>query len=277
VGYYHRCPVAHVEAGLRTYEREPFPEEKNRQLIGRLANWHFAPTEQARLNLLGEGIAERCIYEVGNTVIDAALWTRDHIAEPSFELAEYLPRSLQRFLAAHDGAPLVLVTAHRRENWGEPIRDIATAVALMLEENPGTVAVWPVHPNPGVRADVGDGLADVTAALRNRILLTEPLGYPAMIHLLTRARFTLTDSGGIQEEASALGVPVLIARDSTERQELVDDGGAALVGTEIGVMVAAASSLLENAEAHAAMCIAHSPFGDGRSAERIARILSEKP
>lgn len=276
VGSYHHCPVAHIEAGLRTYEREPFPEEMNRQVIGRLAHWHFAPTEQAKLNLLSEGVSERCIYEVGNTVIDAALWTRDHIAEPAFPLEAFLPAPLQQFLALHKDAPLVLVTAHRRENWGDPIRDIATAVALILEENPGAVALWPLHPNPSVREDVAEGLAATSSALRSRILFTEPLGYPAMIHLLSRARLTLTDSGGIQEEASALGIPVLIARESTERQELIDDGGAALVGTEVGVMVAAASSLLENAEAHAAMCIPHSPFGDGRSAERIARILSER-
>ena len=277
VGYYHRLPVAHIEAGLRTYEREPFPEEKNRELIGRLAHWHFAPTEQARLNLLSEGISAKCIYEVGNPVIDAALWTRERIADPAFDLARLMPRPLSLFLSRNPDAPLVLVTAHRRENWGEPIRDIATATARILEENPNAVAVWPVHPNPAVVSDVDEGLAGTDPAVRGRLLLTGALEYPVMIHLLTRARLALTDSGGIQEEASALGVPVLIARESTERQELVDGGGAALVGTEVDVMVSAANALLASRAAHAAMCVNESPFGDGHSANRIAQILSERP
>ena len=277
VGYYRRLPVAHIEAGLRTYEREPFPEEKNRELIGRLAHWHFAPTEQARLNLLSEGISAKCIYEVGNPVIDAALWTRERIADPAFDLARLMPRPLSLFLARNPDAPLVLVTAHRRENWGEPIRGIATATARILEENPDAVAVWPVHPNPAVVSDVDEGLAGTDPAVRGRLLLTGALEYPVMIHLMTRARLALTDSGGIQEEASALGVPVLIARESTERQELVDGGGAALVGTEVDVMVSAANALLASRAAHAAMCVNESPFGDGHSANRIAQILSERP
>jgi UDP-N-acetylglucosamine 2-epimerase len=273
VGCYHRKRVAHIEAGLRTYEPDPFPEEKNRQLIGRLAHWHFTPTPQARLNLLHEGIAAQCIHEVGNTVIDAAYWTRERVEAPGMDAGTFLPAELQSFLRCHGDAPLILVTAHRRENWGRPIRHIAQAVVEILRRHPGAVAVWPVHPNPGVVADVEAGLRDANG-VRERIALAPPLGYPALIHVLARARLALTDSGGIQEEASALGTPVLIARESTERQELVDHGGAALVGTDVGTIVAAATELLDNAAAHGAMCLAQSPFGDGRAADRIARILS---
>jgi UDP-N-acetylglucosamine 2-epimerase len=274
VACYHHRRIAHIEAGLRTYEREPFPEEKNRQLISRLAYWHFAPTAQAHRNLLSEGIAEQCIYEVGNTVIDATHWTRDRIASCGFDVGTCLPEGLRPFLRRHADAPMILVTAHRRENWGTPIRDIAAAVAAILRRHPRAVAVWPMHPNPAVAADVERGLSDPAAGVRDRIALTPPLEYPALIHVLARARLALTDSGGIQEEASALGTPVLVARDHTERQELVDRGGAVLVGTAVEAIVAAACELLENADSHGAMCLEHSPFGDGRAAERIARILS---
>lgn len=276
VSYYHRRPVAHVEAGLRTRQREPFPEEKNRELIARLAHWHFAPTPQARRNLLQEGIAPDAVHEVGNTVIDAALWTRECISRPGFDLAQYAPRELCRFLAQHKGRPVMLITAHRRENWGQPIADIAQAVAHVLHERPHAVAVWPVHPNPSVLADIERGLRGVPAQVRERIDLTSPLEYPAMIALLSRCQLTLTDSGGIQEEAAALRVPVLIARESTERQELVDAGGAVLVGTDVRTLVQKAGALLDDPAARAAMQVKRCPFGDGHSARRIAGILSEE-
>ena len=272
--YYHRCPVAHVEAGLRTYEREPFPEEKNREVIGRLARWHFAPTPQARQNLVSEGIGEQCIHEVGNTGIDAALWARDGIRRRDFTLGEFAPEALCRFLERHPDRPLVLVTAHRRENWGEPISNIARAVATLLARNPDAVAVWPVHPNPRVGEDIARGLEGVDPAARERIQLTEPLEYPAMIALLCRCRFTLTDSGGVQEEAAALATPVLIARDSTERQELVDAGGAILVGDCIETMVREGTRLLTDDAAYKGMQISRCPFGDGHAAERIAKVLA---
>jgi UDP-N-acetylglucosamine 2-epimerase len=272
--YYRRRPVAHVEAGLRTYERDPFPEEKNRELIGRLARWHFAPTAQARQNLIGEGIGEQCIHEVGNTGIDAALWARDGIRQRHFTLGEFAPEALCQFLERHRDRPLVLVTAHRRENWGEPISNIARAVAALLARNPDAVAVWPVHPNPSVAEDIARGLEGVEPGVRERIQLTEPLEYPAMIALLCRCRFTLTDSGGVQEEASALATPVLIARDSTERQEIVDAGGAILVGDCIETMVREGTRLITDDAAHRAMQIESCPFGDGRAAERIAKVLA---
>jgi UDP-N-acetylglucosamine 2-epimerase len=277
VAYYHRYRVAHIEAGLRTYGREPFPEEKNRELIGRLAHWHFAPTPQARLNLIGEGIAGQSIYEVGNTVIDATLWTRDRIAAGGFDMGSCLPGELRHFLRRHEDAPLILVTAHRRENWGGPIRAIAAAVASILARHRRAVAIWPVHPNPAVLEAIEAGLAGTAADVRERIALTPPLEYPAMIDFLARARLALTDSGGIQEEASALGTPVLVARASTERQELIDQGGGTLVGTETETIVAAAAELLVNADARDPTALRASPFGDGHAAARIARILSSPP
>jgi UDP-N-acetylglucosamine 2-epimerase (non-hydrolysing) len=266
--------VAHVEAGLRTRRAEPFPEEKNREMIARLARWHFAPTPQARRNLLEEGIAAEAVHEVGNTVIDAALWTRDCTAHPDFDLARYAPGELCRFLTRHRHRPIMLVTAHRRENWGKPIADIAAAVARLLQEHPDAVAVWPVHPNPAVLADIERGLRGIAPEARERIDLTSPLEYPAMIALLSRCHFALTDSGGIQEEAAALRVPVLIARESTERQELVDAGGAVLVGTDVETLVRKAASLLLDPRARDAMQVKRCPFGDGRAARRIAGILS---
>jgi UDP-N-acetylglucosamine 2-epimerase len=277
IGYYYGKEVAHVEAGLRTHEHEPFPEEKNRELIGRLAHWHFSPTKQAKENLLNEGINPTRIFDVGNTVIDAALWTRERIMQPSFDMASVTPRDLHDFMLCFAEQPLILVTAHRRENWGQPIRNIAKALGDIISNHPETVAVWPVHPNPAVRADVHAEICQLPAEVRQRICLTEPLGYQALIALLVRCEFTLTDSGGIQEEASAFGKPVLIARKSTERQELVDTGGAILVGTEVDDIVMHANSLLCDREQYRSMQLEKSPFGDGNSAQRIVDILSNVP
>lgn len=274
--YYHGKPVAHVEAGLRTGEREPFPEEKNRELIGRLATWHFPPTAQARQNLLREGVAERQVHEVGNTVIDAALWVRDRLAAGAADAADAMPPELDRFLQEQHGRKLVLVTAHRRENWGQPIRDVASAVGQLLQEHPDMVAVWPVHPNPQVRDDVETVVNGWSRSCRERICLTDPLDYPALMAVLSGCRFTLTDSGGIQEEASALARPVLITRNATERQELVQAGGARLVGTGIDRIVAESRLLLTDDAAWRAMQLPSSPFGDGRSASRIAGILASQ-
>lgn len=273
--FYQNIPVAHVEAGLRTHEREPFPEEKNRELIGQLAQWHFPPTAQASSNLLSEGIDASDIYQVGNTVIDAALWTRDRITQPSFDMAAMKPQHLQDFEARYADHKLILVTAHRRENWGQPIRNIARAVANVLSEHPDTVAVWPVHPNPAVQADVAAELQSLPPRLKSRICLTEPLGYQALISLLIRCEFTLTDSGGILEEASAFSKPVLVARKSTERQELVDAGGAHLVGTDMVDIFIHAEQLLTNPIAYRRMQLDTSPFGDGHSAARIVDVLSD--
>lgn len=273
-GYYHRRPVAHIEAGLRTGRHEPFPEEKNREIIARLAYWHFPPTHQAKRNLLAEGIDPSRVFEVGNTVIDAALWARDHIARPAFDALRAMPPDLRTFLTRHRMQRMILITAHRRENWGQPIRNIARAVASLIARHPQAIAIWPIHPNPTVRNDVATEFATLPRAVQDRICLTEPLSYPFLIDLLARCEFTLTDSGGIQEEASVFAKPVLIARTSTERQELVDAGGARLVGTEVADILATADLLLADACFYRSMQLPRSPFGDGRSAARIVEILS---
>lgn len=271
--YYHGKPVAHVEAGLRTGQRDPFPEEKNRELIGRLAQWHFPPTEQARRNLLDEGVAQERVFQVGNTVIDAALWVRDRL-QAQGGTTESMPWELRNFLEEQADRKLVLITAHRRENWGEPIRGIARAVGRLLEEFADVAAVWPVHPNPRVRDDVATVVEQLPHASRERLCLTDPLDYPALMAVLARCHFTLTDSGGIQEEASALARPVLITREATERQELLQAGGARLVGTDVERIVSESSRLLRDEETWRSMQLAASPFGDGRSSERIASILT---
>lgn len=273
VGYYHQKPVAHVEAGLRTRQQDPFPEEKNREIIGRLANWHFPPTPRATKNLQEEGIDPGVIFEVGNTVIDAAKWSLKKVGDNPGELDEALPTGLSSFLENSAHARTVLITAHRRENWGQPIRNIAEAVARIVEEFPDVRAVWPVHPNPLVRDDVQTVLAALQPNIRERIFLAEPLSYPALMYLLNLSTFTLTDSGGIQEEASAFAKPVLVARDSTERQELVNAGGAALVGTNIEKIVDEASHLLSDPSHYRSMQVRQSPFGDGLAGNRIASIL----
>jgi UDP-N-acetylglucosamine 2-epimerase (non-hydrolysing) len=272
VGYFRHIPVAHIEAGLRTGLHDPFPEEKNRELIGRLANWHFPPTHQAAANLLREGIPSEQIFEVGNTVIDTALWVKHRMLHE--QLDPGLTPDVFQFLEKHLPARLMLVTAHRRENWGQPIRQIAQAVGTLLQRHRDLVVVWPMHPNPGVREDIQAVCNALPADCRDRLCLTEPLAYPALISLLAHCHFTLTDSGGIQEEASALRRPVLITRDSTERQELVDAGGAWLVGTDPDSIVAHASKLLNDKAAYQAMQLRQSPFGDGQSSERIADVLT---
>lgn len=271
VGYYQKLPVVHVEAGLRTGTHDPFPEEKNRELIARLARWHFTPTPQATRNLLNEGIPAAHIHEVGNTVIDAALWARDLLRQ--HEWTQLMPQDVARFVQRHGCESMLLVTAHRRENWGYRMQRIAAAISGLLQLHPELTVVWPLHPNPQVRADVHQSLSSLPATDRARLCLTEPLNYPALVGLLQQCRFTLTDSGGIQEEASALHKPVLILRDSTERQELVDIGGARLVGTQVHQIIEDASELLADPLLLAAMAVHPSPFGDGQASNRIAHAL----
>ena len=272
--FYQDIPVAHIEAGLRTGVHDPFPEEMNRSVIGRLARWHFPPTAQARHNLLREGIADEHIHEVGNTVIDAAQWARERMSRSC--LKDLVPADVLRFLRLHEHEQLLLVTAHRRENWGRPMQRIAAAVAGLLQLHPQLTIVWPLHPNPQVQADVHMGLSSLPASARARLCLSDPLQYPALITLLEACRFTLTDSGGIQEEASALHKPVLILRESTERQELVDAGGALLAGTLAHQIVELASELLRDTMLLTSMQLPASPFGDGHAAQRIADILSRE-
>lgn len=253
--FHEKIPFAHVEAGLRTGDIDnPFPEEMNRIVAGHLARWHFAPTQRARTNLLREGIPDAAIHVTGNTVIDALF----HVA------AQDAPLEVQLDPAKR----LILVTAHRRENFGEPLAEICRAIARVVADHPDVEVLYPVHPNPNVREVVQRELSGLP-----RIRLCEPLDYAPFIAAMKRAHFILTDSGGVQEEAPALGKPVLVMREETERPEAIEEGVVQLVGTTYGRIVDMATRLLDDEGTYAAMAKGVSPYGDGRAAQRIADIL----
>lgn len=260
--FYEGVRVAHVEAGLRTHAaRDPFPEELNRRLAACLAELHFAPTERARRNLLAEGVPEEIIHVVGNTAVDAARHVRDHVLPglpPDPALAPLLR------------APaLLLVTAHRRESFGAGLLALAEALVVLAERFGERLAIaYPVHRNPHV-----DGPMRARLSGRPNLHLLPPLDYPRFQALLNRARLVLTDSGGVQEEAAALGVPLLVARRASERPEALECGLGELVGLDTGRIVAAAARLLEDDAEHARRARASDVFGDGRAGERIARLL----
>jgi UDP-N-acetylglucosamine 2-epimerase (non-hydrolysing) len=251
--FYHRIPVAHVEAGLRTGDRySPFPEEMNRSLTTRLADLHFAPTAGSRANLLGEGIADERVLVTGNTAIDAL-----------FRVLEQSPPAIKTVGHHH-----LLVTAHRRENHGAGIASICEAVLDLLERYPELTVSFPVHLSPAVRDTVFTRLDG-----HPRVQLTPPLGYRAFVQAMAQATLILSDSGGVQEEAASLDTPVLILRDTTERQEAVDGGSAFLVGTDRQRIVEAAASVLEGRATRPPAGSAN-PFGDGQASRRILdRIL----
>jgi UDP-N-acetylglucosamine 2-epimerase (non-hydrolysing) len=254
--FYARIPVGHVEAGLRTSDRfNPFPEEINRRIIGTVADLHFAPTRSAARALLAEGVAPGSVFATGNTVIDALLMT-----------AARTPRdSARRF---SDRARYILVTAHRRESFGAPIRRICEALRQIAARHPDVGIVFPVHPNPKIRMHVRQLLQNV-----NGVRLVDPLSYVDLVACLRGAHLVLTDSGGIQEEAPALGKPVLVVRETTERPEAVEAGVARLVGTDVQRIVAGVEELLTVPEVHARMSRGTSVFGDGRASARIARAM----
>lgn len=271
--FYHKIPVAHVEAGLRSGSRyDPFPEEMNRELISRLAQWHFAPTQRAAENLKREGIAEERIYLVGNSIVDAVEITRQRLQEnpdkpdPAFSALE-LPAKRA------EGKRIILVTAHRRENWDGPIISVAKAVHTLVTTYPDALVVWPVHANPVVMQTVHSVLGKLPHSLSQRVLLTDPLSYPSLIDLLSQAWLVLTDSGGIQEEAVSLHVPIIVLRETTERPEIIDTGAGRLVGTQHDDIVRAVTSLWEAPEEYAAMKVARNPFGDGTASRRMADAL----
>jgi UDP-N-acetylglucosamine 2-epimerase (non-hydrolysing) len=255
--YYNRVPFGHVEAGLRTGRRYfPFPEEMNRVLVGQLAEMSFAPTAAARQNLLREGIDPASIHVTGNTVIDSLLMTAKR--SPPAPIVPSTPRYL-------------LVTAHRRENFGEPLEQICLALLDLVERHPDLSVVFPVHPNPEVRR-----VLDRYLAGRERIYLLDPVGYPEFVALMQNAYVLLTDSGGVQEEGPALGKPVLVLRDETERPEGVAAGTVQLVGRRREAIVSAVSDLWDRSDVYDRFAKAINPYGDGRAADRIAAILSEK-
>ena len=255
--FYHRIPIGHVEAGLRTWDMQnPFPEEANRVIAGKLARWHFAPTEGSRQNLLKEGVPDNEIIVTGNTVIDALLMA----AAKDPELAVPLDPAKK----------LVLVTSHRRENYGEPFRNICLALRTLAKNNPNVQFLFPVHPNPNFK----DVAHEFLIGLLN-FTLCEPLDYAQFTAAMKRAYIILTDSGGVQEEAPALGKPVLVLRDTTERPEAVEQGVVKLVGTNYERIVDEAQHLLDDASAYQAMAHGISPYGDGQAAERIVKKLRD--
>jgi UDP-N-acetylglucosamine 2-epimerase (non-hydrolysing) len=268
-----RIPVGHVEAGLRSHAMyDPFPEEKTRELIARLASVHFAPTAQARANLLREGVDDASIVVTGNTVVDA---TRLATARLRTDRRSLVETEVAEFLAAHAGHRIGLVTAHRRESWGAGIERIAAAVARILREHPDVAVVWPVHANPTIAQAVAAGMAGLDPLSASRLLLTAPIEYPTLIATLQASWIVLTDSGGIQEEAVAMGVPTLVLRATTERPEILAAGYGRLVGTAVDSIATAFDALTLDRAAHAAMrCpLGASPFGDGGAGERISSAL----
>ncbi|QEL63627.1 UDP-N-acetylglucosamine 2-epimerase (non-hydrolysing) [Oryzomicrobium terrae] len=272
--FYQQIPVGHVEAGLRSHcAYDPFPEEKNRELIGRLASWHFAPTAQARANLLREGIAAETIHTVGNTIVDAVHLAGQMDGAKEAAIPE-LQRDLARLPALLPGRRLMLVTSHRRENLDGPLANIAGAVRDLLLESPDLLVVWPVHANPRVKETVHAVLDELPAEAAERLFLTQPMGYAALMWLLHRAWLVLTDSGGIQEEAAAVHTPILVLRETTERPELIEAGAGRLVGTDRQTIVTAVRELATRPETAAAMRNAINPFGDGHAGQRIAQVLS---
>lgn len=263
--FYRNIPVGHVEAGLRTGDlRAPFPEEMNRVLTTRLARWHFAPTDSARQNLLREGVPAGQIFVTGNPVIDALLLARERIRR------EPPTAELPAGLLDPDQGPLVLITGHRRENFGAGFLGICRAIAQLARDFAGHRFVYPVHLNPQVQQPVHRHLGGLP-----NVLLLPPLNYLPFVALLDRAHLVLTDSGGLQEEAPSLGKPVLVMRETTERPEAVAAGTVKLVGTDASVIVREATRLLRDPQAHAAMARVKNPYGDGRAAGRIAAACRE--
>ena len=261
--FYQRVPVIHVEAGLRTGDPySPYPEEINRRLTTQLATLHLAPTATSRNNLLAEQVPDDTILVTGNTVIDALLWTVDRRVEygdPALKALDDDPRRV------------LLVTAHRRESWGEPMAAIGRALASLAASEPDLLIVFPIHRNPVVR----DAILPAVDGLNN-VIVTEPLAYGGFARLMERADVVLTDSGGVQEEAPSLGKPVLVMRDTTERPEAMEAGTAKLVGTDQAAIEAAVRTLLHDPVAYDAMANAVNPYGDGRAAERTVAALAHR-
>ena len=267
-GYYSRIPVGHVEAGLRTHNKfAPFPEEINRQVCGVLADLHFAPTDAARVNLLQAGVSDASIHVTGNTVVDALLSVSSRIAS---EL-DLQSRFASMFDFLDPSKRLILVTGHRRENFGEGFENICHALADIAARHPDCEILYPVHLNPNVQEPVMRLLGNGS---HGNIHLIEPVDYLPFVYLMNRSYLIITDSGGVQEEAPSLGKPVLVLRATTERPEAVLAGTVQLVGTERENIVAAATRLLNDPNEYQQMSRAHNPYGDGQAAIRIVDILS---
>jgi len=270
--FYFKIPLGHVEAGLRTYNKySPFPEEKNRHLLSVLADFHFAPTSWARRNLLQEHVPEDRIWVTGNTVIDALMEVMNN--QKAENKRKYLYSYFKEkwgLTLSNNNNRMILVTCHRRENFGEVLRNICFALKEIAENRPGVNIVYPVHLNPHIQKPVNKTLGAVP-----NIHLIDPLDYEHFVFLVDRSHLILTDSGGIQEEAPSLGKPVLVMRNVTERPEGIETGASKLVGIDKNKIVAETQHLLDDEQTYEKMAKALNPYGDGRSAERIADILEE--
>jgi UDP-N-acetylglucosamine 2-epimerase (non-hydrolysing) len=264
-GYYHKIKIGHVEAGLRTGDLySPWPEEANRQLTGVLANYHFAPTNSSYQNLIKENVNPETIIVTGNTVIDALLQVKDKVEQDE----DLIQKFEQEFKFLDKSKKLILVTGHRRENFGQGFLNICTALANLAKKYSDIQIVYPVHLNPNVQKPVNELLSGI-----NNIFLIQPQDYLPFVYLMNRSYLILTDSGGIQEEAPSLGKPVLVMRDTTERPEAVDAGTVRLVGTDVSTIEKSVSELLENTSLYNAMAAAHNPYGDGTSCQQIIDFL----
>ena len=266
--FYLQIPIGHVEAGLRTYDiNSPFPEEFNRQLTARVATFHFAPTEVARQNLLNERVPDRQIYVTGNTVIDALLSVIEKARSTSF--SNSILKSVPFLKQQKDDLPhIILVTGHRRENFGKGFEEICQALHDIATDNPDIQVIYPVHLNPNVLEPVNRILSNL-----NNVHLIEPMEYLAFVKLMDLSYLVLTDSGGIQEEAPSLGKPVLVMRDTSERPEGIDAGTVKLVGSSKKEIVKKVNQLLTNNELYTKMSRAHNPYGDGNASNTICAIL----
>lgn len=263
--FFAGCKVGHVEAGLRTFNKwSPFPEEMNRQITGRIADLHFAPTMQSRKNLLSEGINERYIEVTGNTVIDALHQSVTKVTSPG-----YMNEEIEAMLNILDpGKEMILVTGHRRENFGQGFINICEALRELAILRPSVQIVYPVHLNPNVQIPVNKILSNI-----NNIHLIAPLSYPAFVWAMNRAKIIITDSGGVQEEAPSLGKPVLVMRDTTERPEAVAAGTVILVGADRKKIIEETLNLLTNKEKYIQMSRIENPYGDGLASKRIVKRL----
>ena len=263
--FYSGAKVCHVEAGLRTYDRKyPFPEEFNRQLTGKIADYHFAPTTLSKTNLLKENTADSQILVTGNTVIDALMYGISKVNSEGFQDSEI------EFLKSRLDLKkkIILVTGHRRENHGEGLLKICSALGTIAEENKDVQIIYPVHLNPNVEGPVYKLLSGIS-----NIILIKPLAYAAFIWLMEKSHLIITDSGGVQEEAPSLGKPVLVTRETTERPEAVEVGTVKLVGTNTQKLIKETSDLLNNKAAYEEMSHLHNPYGDGEACERIVKFI----
>ncbi|WP_096258014.1 non-hydrolyzing UDP-N-acetylglucosamine 2-epimerase [Lebetimonas natsushimae] len=268
--FYQKIKIGHVEAGLRTYNLySPWPEEANRELTGILANYHFAPTHNVKENLLREGKNPKNIIVTGNTVIDALFLAVEKI-EKNERLKDEIIRNIKKQYPLNEMKKIILVTGHRRENFGEGFLNICEALKEIAINNPEIDIVYPVHLNPNVQKPVKEILSNI-----KNVYLIKPLNYPEFVYLMKKSYFIITDSGGIQEEAPSLGKPVLVMRDTTERPEAVKAGTVKLVETDKEKIVREAQKLIDDKKEYEKMSKAHNPYGDGKASERIKEFLLE--